>query len=515
MIRLHIPTAVVWCGLALTSLLSVGTQAAPAAAAVPATAASATEVLRLDRLSWGVNPSLLAQVGEQGYPTWLQQQLRPASPNQPALPPTVQAHIRALDVRLTRPAQELAKLRILLPGKGDPDKREQRKLYREELLKLGRQAAERHLLRAVYSSRQIEERMVWFWFNHFNVNGLNRDAPAWVGDYEERAIRPHALGRFRDLLGAVATHPLMLDYLDNSRNAAGHLNENYARELMELHTLGIDGGYTQADVQNLARILTGLSAKAISSAPPGTAAPAASGVVDLGPAEFNPRRHDFGNKTLLGQPVAPEGWLEIERSLDRLASHPATARHIARKLVLYFVSDTPDAGLVARLAEKFQKTDGQIAAVLQVLFESPEFHASLDQKFKDPAHYAVSAVRLMLDGRPTVTDASGLVRLLSRLGQTLYGRVTPDGYPLTAEAWTGSGQLTQRFEFARQLAAGAPNLYTADTRPSAPPVRLQRRPEYAVLLDVLRPQTRSVLQQAANDLEWNTLLLCSPEFMTR
>src|SRR2546422_7311634 len=223
---------------------------------------------------------------------------------------------------------------------------------------------------------------------------------ALVADYEERAIRPHALGRFRDLLGATARHPAMLIYLDNAQNAANRINENYARELMELHTLGVDGGYTQRDVQELARILTGF-------------------VVREGWFEFIPGRHDYGDKLLLGRAIRGRGAAEVDEALDLLARHPATARFLCRKLALVFVSDDPSEVLVERLASTFPSSDGDIAAVLRELFPSAEFSASLGTKFKDPVHYVVSAVRLAYDDKG-ILNAGPLINWLGRLGGPLY-----------------------------------------------------------------------------------------------
>ncbi len=231
--------------------------------------------------------------------------------------------------------------------------------------------------------------MTWFWSNHFSVFGGKADLRAAVGDFEERAIRAHALGRFRDLLGAAARHPAMLRYLDNERNAAGRLNENFARELLELHTLGVDGGYAQADVQELARVLSGVGIAYQQGEPPMRTALRARYVRE-GAFEFNPARHDFGDKRVLGRTIAGRGLDELEEVLDLLAAHPSTARHVARRLAQFMVSDTPGDALVARLADAFSSSGGDVPAVLRVLFASPEFHASLGGKFKDPTRSSTS-----------------------------------------------------------------------------------------------------------------------------
>jgi uncharacterized protein (DUF1800 family) len=324
---------------------------------------------------------------------------------------------------------------------------------------------------------------------------------ALVGDYEEQAIAPHALGRFRDLLAATARHPAMLIYLDNARNAAGRLNENYARELMELHTLGVDGGYTQRDVQELARILTGHSV----------------GIVRERLYQFYPARHDFGDKEFLGRRIRGRGADELDEALDILARHPSTARFISRKLALYLASDDPPEALIARMATTFRASDGDIAATLRTLFTSPEFTASLGSKFKDPVHYVVSAVRVAYDGK-VILNTTPMINWLARMGEPLYARPTPDGYPMTRTEWASAGQLATRFEIARVLGYGAPALFRSDApepveRPAFP--QLANALYYDSMRYTLGDATRQALEKATSAQEWNMLLLASPEFMHR
>src|SRR5256886_2287399 len=371
------------------------------------------ELLLLNRVTWGANPSSARELARMGPASYLEAQLQPAQ--EAALPPEVQAQVDAMTIA-RRPVDELAKemesrrkgLDLL---RSDDEKKAAQQAYQQELTRLGREAAARMLLRALYSPWQLREQMTWFWMNHFNVFQYKADLRVLVADYEERAIRPHALGRFRDLLGATARHPAMLIYLDNAQNAANRINENYARELMELHTLGVDGGYTQRDVQELARILTGFSVN-----------------FDREMPKFIPGRHDYGDKLLLGHTIRGRGAAEVEEALDLLARHPATARFICRKLALFFVSDDPSEVLVEQLASTFRSSDGDIAAVLRELFASAEFRASLGTKFKDPVHYVVSAVRLAYDDK-AILNAGPMINWLCRMGAPLYARPTPDGFP--------------------------------------------------------------------------------------
>ena len=362
----------------------------------------------------------------------------------------------------------------------EAQRKAERKAYQQELGRLAREAQTRMLLRALYSPNQLEEHMTWFWMNHFSVFQFKGPVRGLVADYEEHAIRPHALGRFRDLVGASARHPAMLVYLDNARNRAGRLNENYARELMELHTLGVDGGYTQRDVEALAHILTGWS-------------------LELGNGElsrFYPRRHDFADKVFLATVVKGRGAAELDQALDLLARHPSTARFVSRKLALFFVADEPPPALVERMAQAFVATDGDIASVLREMFAAPQFRASLGGKFKDPLHYALSALRLVLDQRP-LPDPQAVIGALARMGEPLYGRPTPDGYPLTRTEWASPGQLAMRFEIAHAMAYRIPVRVPTDL---APP---------------MAAATRDTLAKASSPQEWNLLVLASPEFMHR
>jgi uncharacterized protein (DUF1800 family) len=440
----------------------------------------AVQLQVLNRVSWGASRSGASEIARLGTGGWLAAQLQPAPA---ALPAELQARIDEMTISkrsLTDLGAELESRRRALEKVAADERKAERQAFNEDLQRLAREAQTRMLLRALYSPNQLEEHLTWFWLNHFNVFQYKGPLRALVADYEERAIRPHVLGRFRDLLGATARHPAMLIYLDNARNAAGRINENYARELMELHTLGVDGGYSQADVEALARILTGWS-------------------LDLATGElsrFYPRRHDFSEKLFLGKTVRGSGAAELDTALDMLARHPSTARFVSRKLAMFFVADEPGDALVARMAQTFLDTGGEIPAVLRTMFISPEFRASLGTKFKDPLHYALSALRLVLDERP-LPDAQPVIGALGRMGEPLYARATPDGYPLARADWASPGQLATRFEIARGIAYRVP-------------ARIWDAP-----LGALSPATRETLAQAASPQEWNLLLLSSPEFMVR
>ncbi|MBU6272385.1 MAG: DUF1800 family protein [Betaproteobacteria bacterium] len=448
----------------------------------------------LDRLSWGCTPSLLASQVSLGPGRWLAGQLRPEPGH--GLPPELAASLpapppdrdglSALLIALERSR------RAAEAERDDARQRAARQAYQQELAQWSQQAQARSILLAVHSRHQLRELMTWFWFNHFNINQYKANLRALVGDYEERAIRAHALGRFRDLLGAAVRHPAMLRYLDNEQNAAGRLNENLARELLELHTLGVDAGYRQTDVQELARVLTGVGVNFTDDAPR-----LRPGLQPLyrreGLFEFNPNRHDGGDKQLLGRRIRGRGLEEFDEVLDLLAAHPATARFVCGKLARYLVADPAPPALVARAAERFLERDGDIAAVLALLIGSPEFQGSLGRLFKTPAHFVFSGLRLAAEAQPQ-RDPASAVGWLARLGQPLFSRPTPDGYPLAASAWNSPGQLTARFDIARALGS----------TPHA--LALPRPPG---------PATQAALARAGSIAERNFLVLASPEFMVR
>lgn len=506
----------------------------PPAAPMPAAEAAAL----LDRLAWGASPSSVRHLTTVGEARWLAEQLRP--PAATSLPDEVAARIAAMTISqrpITELVPELDRARRAADALADDAaKNAARQTYQQSLTRLAREAASRSLLLAVHSPWGLRERMTWFWANHFSVFQGKAELRALVGDYEDRAIRPHALGRFRDLLGAATKHPAMLRYLDNAQNAVGRLNENHARELLELHTLGVDGGYGQADVQDLARVMTGVGVSYAPGTPRLRDALQPFHVRD-GAFEFNPARHDFGDKRVLGRTVRGAGLDELETVLDDLARHPSTARFVCGKLARFLVGGPPDPALVARLAQTFARTDGDIAAVVADLVATPAFRASLGTRFKDPQAWVVSSVRLAYDARPVV-DAAPMLGWLARLGQSPFGRQTPDGWSLDESAWSGSGQMTARFEVARAIVGAGPALYRPlDAAPGASggsmpiaapamstvaataprPAAVAARLDDPVLLravnDRLAPATREVLDAAASPAERLAFLLSSPEFM--
>jgi uncharacterized protein (DUF1800 family) len=471
----------------------------------------------VDRITWGKTYDSVQNATRLGDDRWLKSQLHPSAKT--TLPPEVQARINGLRISaepmerlvVDLDAQSRAANQIQVPA----ERQVAQQAYQRAMLDLKRQASTRSLLRDLYSPDQLQEQMTWFWLDHFSVQADKRDIRAMIGDYEDRAIRPHALGKFRDLLGAAALHPAMLRYLDNDQNAVGHINENYARELMELHTLGVGSGYSQKDVEEMARILTGVGVSLSPTAP--KLKPEQQALyVRRGLLEFNPAHHDLGPKVLLGEPITGVGLGELDQALDRLARNPATARHISTKLALYFIGQAPPK-LVDRMARVFSRSDGDIAQVLEALFQSRDFHDSLGQKTKDPIHFTLSAVRLAYEGR-TIVSAAPIENWLNRMGQGLYGRETPDGYPLEDAAWTGPGQLTTLFEVAQQIGSNASGLFKPDApnavdAPAFP--QLQNALYYSSTQAQLSAPTKAALIQAKSWAEWNSLFLSSPEFLHR
>ena len=279
------------------------------AAAQAATAPASSDIAFVDAITWGANQSTMTAFLAVGRESWLQSQLHPAPEDH--LEKTAQQQIDALPVS-KRSAFDLAgdfdAMARVANAMTDPDQRAAaQKSFQEGMTDIARQAAAASILRDLYSTDQLRERMTWFWFNHFNVHQYKANIRVLVGDYERNAIRRHALGRFRDLLLATLRHPAMLRFLDNADNAVGHLNENYAREIMELHTMGVGSGYTQQDVEQLAGILTGAG---IDPRPqdPKLKPQLQPLLIRDGLFEFNPARHDFIDKTLLGKTVKARGF---------------------------------------------------------------------------------------------------------------------------------------------------------------------------------------------------------------
>jgi uncharacterized protein (DUF1800 family) len=269
-------------------------------------------------------------------------------------------------------------------------------------------------------------------------------------------------------------------------------------------------------VQELARILTGVGINASDNTPK-LKAEWQPLYVRNGAFEFNPARHDFGAKTLLNKSFTGNGMNEIEAAVDWLVSQPACAQFISDKLALYFLGQAPSPSLSKQLAKTFMHTQGDIPAVLKDLFDSREFNASLNHEFKDPMHYVVSAVRLAYDGK-LIANTHPIVNWLNALGEPLFGRQTPDGYPLLENNWNSSGQLSRRFEIARSIGSGNAGLFDPENGVAATGTgfpQLQSRFYFAAIEPTLSATTRTALDQAASQAEWNTYLLASPEFNYR
>jgi len=380
--------------------------------------------------------------------------------------------------------------------------------------------AEAKLLRAIYSDRQLEEVMSDFWFNHFNVFIGKGPDRYMINAYERDVIRPHAMGKFKDILAATAKSPAMLFYLDNwqsvgpdselavygpqrrgarrgrfarprpqAKNRPSGLNENYAREIMELHTLGVDGGYTQKDVTELAKVLTGWSIEQPQLG---------------GSFRFNERAHEPGAKYILGHKIGEHGEKEGEEMLDILAHHPATAKFISRKLAMRFVSDNPPQSLVDRMAETFMKKDGDTREVLRTLFHSPEFWAAdaYRAKLKTPFEFVASAARV---SGADIQNALPLVATLNRMGMPLYAMQPPTGYSMKAEAWVNSSALLNRMNFALQLGSGKlpgtsldPQVLIQGPAPEDSVAALSAL-EQSILAGDVSAQTHAVMQKQLND----------------
>jgi uncharacterized protein (DUF1800 family) len=427
----------------------------------------------------------------------------------------------------------------------DSSRREMRTPEQMDALRAERsvlaELAQQKVLRAAYSERQLEEVLVDFWFNHFNVFAGKGATRLYLTEYERDAIRPHVFGRFRDLLGATAHSPAMLFYLDNWQSASDSadrmepsnrprgrtmrglgrpgldtrrrptevaqnrrprgLNENYARELLELHTLGVDGGYTQKDVQEVARAFTGWTIEAPRQG---------------GRFRFEPRMHDTGEKNVLGHRIKAGGdQSDGNQVLDILAAHPSTARLVATKLARRFVADEPPAALVERASARFIATRGDIREVVRTIVTSPEFFdaSAYRAKVKTPFEFVVSAARVT---GTSLTNALPVVLALREQGMPLYGCQPPTGYADRADAWVNTGALLNRMNFALSLTEGRLGGGRRDHGSTgAPPIQNGESLIALSLAGDISPATRATVAKATTPAQAGALVLGSPEFQKR
>ena len=399
-----------------------------------------------------------------------------------------------------------------------PELRREAMAARQPQQFVNQELIESRLYRALYSNRQLEEVLVDFWLNHFNVFNGKGPARMLLTSYERDAIRPHVFGRFRDMLLATARHPAMLHYLDNWQSQVPRddvpaapnlrrpgLNENYGRELMELHTLGVDGGYSQDDVIAVARAFTGWT------------------IYDLnrfGEYQFNPAVHDRKEKVVLGHTIAAGGGEEDGlRVIEILSRHPSTARFISKKLAQRFVADAPPQSLVDRMAATFTKTDGDLRAVLETMFTSREFlsEGAWQAKIKSPLELVVSAARAV---GANVTDTGPLAQRIAELGQPLYGKPEPTGYSTTIDAWANSAGFLGRMNFASALVNGQVSGVAVDAGSlpknarAAADLLLGAAPSRATWSTI----EKSVAEHPEKDLQPATLaavVIASPDFQRR
>jgi uncharacterized protein (DUF1800 family) len=483
----------------------------------------------LSRLTFGARPGDVEKVRAMGVDRWIDLQLHPdridnsAAERYAATFETNSASAAELAQKYPRPQQVLARL----GARGDRSK-----LSAEDSVKLremagglrrvGADLQASRVARASLSERQLDEVMTDFWLNHFNVYiQKGGPEPYLIADFENNAIRPNALGHFRTLLEAVAKSPAMLFYLDNWQSQAdstrphlsggnnqqrarryatqqpaqvanrrrGGLNENYGRELLELHTLGVDGGYTQTDVINVARALTGWTIKQPQQG---------------GDFQFMAQLHDAGNKVVLGHKLAANRGIEDgEDVLDIVSRHPATAHYIAFKLARHFVSDVPPAGLVDRAAATFTRTNGDIREVVRTIVTSPEFFSgtAYQSKVKSPFEVVTSALRA-LGAQPDNTPRTA--QFVAALGQPIYGHQAPNGWPDTGDQWMNTGAILNRINFGIAVAANrvpgvsATGFSGADALRNAPLDQQVEGVVQALLGGHVSTDTRAILTSGEN-----------------
>jgi len=443
----------------------------------------------LNRLAFGARPGDVDRVLQIGVDNWINQQLHPESISDR----DVQSRLDQYETLKMSDAQIITKFYVPViearkAKKNGGEGAAAPLSYDQRPARVIAELNAQRILRAVDSDRQLNEVMVDFWINHFNVfvgKGLDR---VLLTSYERDTIRPRIWGKFEDLLMATAKSPAMLFYLDNARSRSGAINENYAREIMELHTLGVDSGYTQKDVTELARVFTGWS---ISRPEEGSG------------FRFRPFLHDRQPKSVLGVRFGSGGGIEEgERMIHVLAHSPATAQHIALQLCQRLVSDDPPKALVDRVAKRFTATDGDLRETVKAVIDSREFWQAQNYraKVKSPFEYAVSAIRA-IGGR--VDNPLPLARELQKMGEPLYGSQPPTGYSDKAEAWENAGALMNRLNFALALASNKmPGVIVDDTQLAKIDVGAE-----------LTAETRKTIAEKGGDRATAAgLMLGSPEF---
>ncbi len=452
-------------------------------------------IIAANRFGLGARPGDLDRIGNDSR-DWLIDQLRGANTLR-GLPASSDVIVSVNELRMRR--------REARDGDDDVVKtytRRIRQYYVDQVTARYRNAAA--------TDRPFAERLVHFWSNHFAVSADKQPIPAIAGLYENEAIRPNIRGNFADLLKAAVQHPAMILYLDNQRSIgpgstlgkrakrfrpdrALGLNENLAREILELHTLGVDGGYTQEDVTSFARVITGWSIGGAN--PQGRFADG-----EPGHFEFRENIHEPGAQRVLGKRYSQKGLRQGEAVLHDLARHPATATFIATKLARHFVADQPSARLVDRLASVYRENDAELLPVYRALVESDEAFDTLVTKYKSPHDFVISAFRAF-DHVPT--DGRFVAGALDAMGQTAYRPGSPEGWPDTAEAWGGPDALYKRIEWSSAVANYAGSRID--------PVEVGE----AALGSSMSARTRQSVRRAESVMQGTTLLLASPEFQRR
>jgi len=464
-------------------------------------------IIAVNRFGLGAAPGELAAAGADPR-GWLMRQIGGAEPSLPELSRLLGSG-EALKA-YPRWIASLGRTRSAMGGSSEAAPPTVEGTFREQLGPIMQEEVAARLAAAASTTLPFRERLVWFWSNHFTVSAEKALVFALVGSFEREAIRPHVGGRFSEMLLAATRHPAMILYLDNhlsvrrgwearglrrSRSTAfpppRGLNENLAREILELHTLGVNGGYTQADVTELARVLTGWTVR-----------PTMFDLDETSPGfVFDPERHEPGAKSLLGNLYAQAGYAQGEAVLRDLARHPATATHVATKLARHFIADGPPPEAVARIARAFRDSDGHLPTVYATLIDCAEAWAQPLAKLKSPVEYVVSCLRALPGLR--AADPRRLYGTLRGMGQRPFFAPSPQGWPDTAGAWAGGDALWKRIEWAGIVAARIGSRLD--------PLRLADQSYGAAVGE----RTRGAIERAESRQQGMAILLASPEFQRR
>lgn len=471
---------------------------------------------KANRLTFGANEILFKSWSEKGLEPWLDEQLSPPSDPVSGLNPSIKEWLDR-DELLRKKGYEWAfenqaeRVKI-----NKLSTEEEKKPLRDELNKkieeYSKQSQRLNIQLALYSPYQIRERATWMWLNHFSVYRYKNNIREFEADYTAKA-RSLALGDFKELVLNMTTDPAMLLYLDNQTNSVRRPNENLARELLELHTLGVNGGYSQDDVQELARVLTGFGVR-WSAENAKVSKERLGDYRRVGAFEFNPDQHDWGNKKILGQVLKSRGESELSEALDIILKTPQSAEFVCEKIATHFLGFKPPQSVVDKMMKAYRTGPGgnHIGSAIKTLALSKEI-TQTPLQLSRPELFILGSLRFAFDQK-MITNPNLVMTWMNILGGSPFLRQTPDGYPADPQFFSSAAQMQTRFEIAKQIGQGGQNLFAKESNVVGF-TQLSNRFYFTSIDPWISPHTQKILEQATSAGEWNLLLLSSPELQEK